>query len=90
MVSFRFSPGTLALHVVIGQMQLLIDRKALGQTKEMKNRVKDICLNSPTAKRRISSFQIVSNFIKSFKYIKNAISNICFPPFLQNIQVYHN
>lgn len=44
MVSFRFSPGTLALHVVIGQMQLLIDRKALGQTKELKNRVKDICL----------------------------------------------
>lgn len=88
MVSFRFSPGTLALHVVIGQMQLLIDRKALGQTKELKNRVKDICLEF--ADRETSHF-FISNcyqFHQIFQTYQKCNFKHLFSPFFCKIYKY--
>lgn len=90
MVSFRFSPGTLVRHVVIGQIQLLIDGKALGHAKELKSRVKDMCLELID---RETSYLFISNcyqyFTKYLKYIKKSIflNNICFPLF-NNIYKY--
>lgn len=88
MVSFRFSPGTLVRHVVIGQIQLLIDGKALGHAKELKSRVKDMCLGLID---RETSYLFISNcyqyFISNISKNLFFLNNICFPLF-NNIYKY--